>query len=217
MVHFKFDSENVFCLKMSHLAKSYKKKVVFTNSRNFKIFFRQIKISCCLQNISKFHIGQINHAWLRAFWKKKFQKFQKSGKKNFPHKIPQGPPQAGPLCLGVFPSCHNTFHQIWSNSSFLPFPPLLYRLSEFTLNFQIGNSSAFNPQINFWHVSEFWRTREWKFLARLDTVSRSRKRSKTDFFREIFIESNFLALGLRALRIVHSKCSTSVKTSCGRA
>ena len=133
MVHFKFDSENVFCLKMSHLAKSYKKKVVFTNSRNFKIFFRQIKISCCLQNISKFHIGQINHAWLRAFWKKKFQKFQKSGKKIFPHKIPQGPPQAGPLCLGVFPSCHNTFHQIWSNSSFLPFPPLLYRLSEFTL------------------------------------------------------------------------------------
>ena len=133
MVHFKFDSENVFCLKMSHLAKSYKKKVVFTNFRNFKIFFRQIKISCCLQNISKFHIGQINHAWLRAFWKKKFQKFQKSGKKNFPHKIPQGPPQAGPLCLGVFPSCHNTFHQIWSNSSFLPFPPLLYRLSEFTL------------------------------------------------------------------------------------
>ena len=84
------------------------------------------------------------------------------------------------------------------------------------LNFEIGNSSAFNPQINFWHVSEFWRTREWKFLARLDTVSRSRKRSKTDFFREIFIESNFLALGLRALRIVHSKCSTSVKTSCGR-
>ena len=134
MVHFKFDSENVFCLKMSHLAKSYKKKVVFTNFRNFKIFFRQIKISCCLQNISKFHIGQINHAWLRAFWKKKFQKFQKSGKKIFPHKIPQGPPQAGPLCLGVFPSCHNTFHQIWSNSSFLPFPPLLYRLSEFTLN-----------------------------------------------------------------------------------
>ena len=133
MVHFKIDSENVFCLKMSHLAKSYKKKVVFTNFRNFKIFFRQIKISCCLQNISKFHIGQINHAWLRAFWKKKFQKFQKSGKKNFPHKIPQGPPQAGPLCLGVFPSCHNTFHQIWSNSSFLPFPPLLYRLSEFTL------------------------------------------------------------------------------------
>ena len=133
MVHFKFDSENVFCLKMSHLAKSYKKKVVFTNFRNFKIFFRQIKISCCLQNISKFHIGQINHAWLRAFWKKKFQKFQKSGKKIFPHKIPQGPPQAGPLCLGVFPSCHNTFHQIWSNSSFLPFPPLLYRLSEFTL------------------------------------------------------------------------------------
>ena len=134
MVHFKIDSENVFCLKMSHLAKSYKKKVVFTNFRNFKIFFRQIKISCCLQNISKFHIGQINHAWLRAFWKKKFQKFQKLGKKNFPHKIPQGPPQAGPLCLGVFPSCHNTFHQIWSNSSFLPFPPLLYRLSEFTLN-----------------------------------------------------------------------------------
>ena len=133
MVHFKIDSENVFCLKMSHLAKSYKKKVVFTNFRNFKIFFRQIKISCCLQNISKFHIGQINHAWLRAFWKKKFQKFQKLGKKNFPHKIPQGPPQAGPLCLGVFPSCHNTFHQIWSNSSFLPFPPLLYRLSEFTL------------------------------------------------------------------------------------
>ena len=133
MVHFKFDSENVFCLKMSHLAKSYKKKVVFTNFRNFKIFFRQIKISCCLQNISKFHIGQINHAWLRAFWKKKFQKFQKLGKKNFPHKIPQGPPQAGPLCLGVFPSCHNTFHQIWSNSSFLPLPPLLYRLSEFTL------------------------------------------------------------------------------------
>ena len=133
MVHFKFDSENVFCLKMSHLAKSYKKKVVFTNFRNFKIFFRQIKISCCLQNISKFHIGQINHAWLRAFWKKKIQKFQKSGKKFFPHKIPQGPPQAGPLCLGVFPSCHNTFHQIWSNSSFLPFPPLLYRLSEFTL------------------------------------------------------------------------------------
>ena len=134
MVHFKFDSENVFCLKMSHLAKSYKKKVVFTNFRNFKIFFRQIKISCRLQNISKFHIDQINHAWLRAFWKKKFQKFQKLGKKNFPHKIPQGPPQAGPLCLGVFPSCHNTFHQIWSNSSFLPFPPLLYRLSEFTLN-----------------------------------------------------------------------------------
>ena len=134
MVHFKIDSENVFCLKMSHLAKSYKKKVVFTNFRNFKIFFRQIKISCCLQNISKFHIGQINHAWLRAFWKKKFQNFQKLGKKNFPHKIPQGPPQAGPLCLGVFPSCHNTFHQIWSNSSFLPFPPLLYRLSEFTLN-----------------------------------------------------------------------------------
>ena len=138
MVHFKFDSENVFCLKMSHLAKSYKKKVVFTNFRNFKIFFRQIKISCCLQNISKFHIGQINHAWLRAFWKKKFQKFQKLGKKNFPHKIPQGPPQAGPLCLGVFPSCHNTFHQIWSNSSFLPFPPLLYRLSEFTLK-QVEN------------------------------------------------------------------------------
>ena len=113
--------------------KAIKKKVVFTNFRNFKIFFRQIKISCCLQNISKFHIGQINHAWLRAFWKRKFQKFQKLGKKNFPHKIPQGPPQAGPLCLGVFPSCHNTFHQIWSNSSFLPFPPLLYRLSEFTL------------------------------------------------------------------------------------
>ena len=135
MVHFKFDSENVFCLKMSHLAKSYKKKVVFTNLRNFKFFFRQIKISCCLQNISKFHIGQINHAWLRAFWKKKFQKFQKLGKKKFPHKIPQGPPQAGPLCLGVFPSCHNTFHQIWSNSSFLPFPPLLYRLSEFTLKY----------------------------------------------------------------------------------
>ena len=148
MVHFKIDSENVFCLKMSHLAKSYKKKVVFTNFRNFKIFFRQIKISCCLQNISKFHIGQINHAWLRAFWKKKFQKFQKLGKKKFPHKIPQGPPQAGPLCLGVFPSCHNTFHQIWSNSSFLPFPPLLYRLSEFTLNW-IPKTEFFHQWLRF--------------------------------------------------------------------
>ena len=157
MVHFKIDSENVFCLKMSHLAKSYKKKVVFTNSRNFKKFFRQIKISCCLQNISKFHIGQINHAWLRAFWKKKFQKFQKLGKKNFPHKIPQGPPQAGPLCLGVFPSCHNTFHQIWSNSSFLPFPPLLYRLSEFTLkldsNFSI-QMLVLKGLVNPWYLQD---------------------------------------------------------------
>ena len=153
MVHFKFDSENVFCLKMSHLAKSYKKKVVFTNSRNFKIFFRQIKISCCLQNISKFHIGQINHAWLRAFWKKKFQKFQKLGEKIFPHKIPQGPPQAGPLCLGVFPSCHNTFHQIWSNSSFLPFPPLLYRLSEFTLKLTLLKILATLTSLHKW---KFW-------------------------------------------------------------
>ena len=184
MVHFKIDSENVFCLKMSHLAKSYKKKVVFTNFRNFKIFFRQIKISCCLQNISKFHIGQINHAWLRAFWKKKFQKFQKLGKKNFPHKIPQGPPQAGPLCLGVFPSCHNTFHQIWSNSSFLPFPPLLYRLSEFTLKHPF-----FDPICKVKHLKHSSLIERVPFKDTGDTVfeklikmSHFKKSLKIDYF-----------------------------------
>ena len=47
--------------------------------------------------------------------------------------MPQGPSQAQPLCLGVFPSCFNTFHQKWSKSQFLPFYTLLYPRKKVTL------------------------------------------------------------------------------------
>ena len=114
--------------------KAIKKKLFLQIFEISKFFFVKSKFHVVSKTYPNFTLVRLTMPDWEHFEKKKFQKFQKSGKKIFPHKIPQGPPQAGPLCLGVFPSCHNTFHQIWSNSSFLPFPPLLYRLSEFTLN-----------------------------------------------------------------------------------
>ena len=114
--------------------KAIKKKLFLQIFEISKFFFVKSKFHVVSKTYPNFTLVRLTMPDWEHFEKKKFQKFQKLGKKNFPHKIPQGPPQAGPLCLGVFPSCHNTFHQIWSNSSFLPFPPLLYRLSEFTLN-----------------------------------------------------------------------------------
>ena len=74
-----------------------------------------------LYRILNFQKILITHGWLRAFWKKKFQNFKIGEKKNFPQKMPQGPSQAQPLCLGVFPSCFNTSHQKWWKSQFLSF------------------------------------------------------------------------------------------------